>query len=499
MQQQIPAVLSYEAPSTLPHGYGSCPSGTMTTRYNNGFIEMYYDIPSAIQNSYHPHPGLLHSNVDRVAYIPYSGEGQNLLVRCQYAFLLGHSFAVGRSMTTGLDDQITWSPYVPHKTSTRSGPPFGLPDPNYIAVANQAMDNLGVPRDILKCRQLILCRIQQQQQPHGMSGPDQFVVRQETIHYTAPPQWNANDQFSNFLESVPMPQYQVQIMQQQQQQQQHQPQPSFTATAPSGDLLGGKGSISSANLPAKNQDWISPLASSTPTALHGNTPNPFSSFNNQQLQPASIVTAQDLNNQTGPKDDDECPICLDVLFDVRNASPVVSLKSCKHLFHRQCILDSLFQHHDKCPSCRKPIGVEPNGKGPSGTMTITLDTVRACPGFTDSDGIISIHYNLPSGVQAQYMENPGQRYSGTTRIAYLPHNKDGRRLLARLRYAFQHGLCFRVGTSLTTGRPNQITWTSIHHKTSLSGGAHGFPDPNYMKNCNDSLDALHVPAAEDCF
>jgi deltex-like protein len=465
--QQIPAVLSYEAPSGgLSHGFGTCPSGTMTTTYNNGFIELYYDIPSAVQRSYHPHPGLIHSNVHRVAYISSSGEGQDLLVRYQYAFLFGHSFSVGRSMTTGLDNEVTWSQYVPHKTSTRSGPPFGLPDPNYVSIANQAMDHLGIPRDIHTCRRWILQRIQQQRQQQGvnnlMSSPDQFVVRQETIHYTAPAQWNANDQFSKFLESVPMPQ----------QQQQHQSSleraavaASVTASAPSGDLFGGNGSFSSTNPHANNQDWISSLASSMPTARHGNPSNLFSSFNNQQLHPASIVAAQDLNNQTGPKEDDECPICLDVLFDVQNVQlflsqspPVVSLKSCKHLFHRQCILDSLMQHHDKCPSCRTPIGVEPNGKGPSGTMTVTLDTGRRCPGFSDSDGIITINYNLPSRMQTSYMENPGQIYSGTARIAYLPHNTEGRQLLARIRYAFQHGLCFRVGTSLTTGRPNQITW-----------------------------------------
>ena len=46
---------------------------------------------------------------------------------------------------------------------------------------------------------------------------------------------------------------------------------------------------------------------------------------------------------------------------------------------------------------------------------------------------------------------------------------------------------------LKTGITNQITWASIHHKTSLKGGAHGYPDDQYLTNCNDALDALHVP------
>lgn len=76
-------------------------------------------------------------------------------------------------------------------------------------------------------------------------------------------------------------------------------------------------------------------------------------------------------------------------------------------------------------------------------------------------------------------------------------NTDEQALLKRLKYAFLHGLTFNVGTSLTTGLKNQCTWASIHHKTSPSGGiqAHGFPDPDYFKNCNAELDGLGVPPA----
>ncbi len=76
-------------------------------------------------------------------------------------------------------------------------------------------------------------------------------------------------------------------------------------------------------------------------------------------------------------------------------------------------------------------------------------------------------------------------------------NLDGQALLKRLKYAFLHGLTFTVGTSLTTGRDNQCTWASIHHKTSRSGGvrSHGFPDADYFNNCNAELDALGVPRA----
>mmetsp|Transcript_12182 Transcript_12182/g.25133 ORF Transcript_12182/g.25133 Transcript_12182/m.25133 type:complete len:134 (+) Transcript_12182:179-580(+) len=132
-------------------------------------------------------------------------------------------------------------------------------------------------------------------------------------------------------------------------------------------------------------------------------------------------------------------------------------------------------------------------------MSVFIDRGRHCKGFEQSsDGVIQIHYKMKGGVPHAFMENPGQRYPSTSRIVYLPLNESGRKLLARLKYAFIHGLTFRVGRSLTSGGSNQITWSGIHHKSTLYPGAYGYPDPHYFTNCNESLDALEVPNAEDC-
>ena len=96
------------------------------------------------------------------------------------------------------------------------------------------------------------------------------------------------------------------------------------------------------------------------------------------------------------------------------------------------------------------------------------------------------------------MINPGLQYLGKSDTAYLPDNKEGRMLLERLKYAFTRGLTFVVGTSATTGQNNVVTWSSIHHKTSPTGGAHGFPDPNYIDNCNEELDNLGVSNSKEC-
>lgn len=43
-------------------------------------------------------------------------------------------------------------------------------------------------------------------------------------------------------------------------------------------------------------------------------------------------------------------------------------------------------------------------------------------------------------------------------------------MLTLFRKAFDQRLTFTIGTSMTTGRPNVITWNDIHHKTSCTGG-----------------------------
>ena len=88
-------------------------------------------------------------------------------------------------------------------------------------------------------------------------------------------------------------------------------------------------------------------------------------------------------------------------------------------------------------------------------------------------GTIVIDYYLPSGLQGPEHPNPGRYYEGTSRTAYLPDNREGREVLQLLRRAFDARLVFTVGTSNTTGLPNEVIWNDIHHKTNRFGGASG--------------------------
>ena len=64
--------------------------------------------------------------------------------------------------------------------------------------------------------------------------------------------------------------------------------------------------------------------------------------------------------------------------------------------------------------------------------------------------------------------NPGKRYTGTRRTAYLPDTNEGRQVLQLLKRAFAARLIFTIGTS-NTFRENVVIWNDIHHKTKPDG------------------------------
>jgi deltex len=184
---------------------------------------------------------------------------------------------------------------------------------------------------------------------------------------------------------------------------------------------------------------------------------------------------------------DDCLICSDTLFQ----SPSVQINSCGHYVHESC-LEKHLRRELKCPTCRTNVS-EPQGKGPSGSMTIKLIST-ICPGYKSQT--IQITYHIPAGTQLEYHENPGAPYPSIERTAYIPNTEEGRALLLRLKYAWNHGLTFLIGTSQASGKPNSVTWSSIEHKTTLQGGPYGFPDQGYIRKCNETLDKLRVPDAK---
>uniref|UniRef100_A0A2K6TC91 E3 ubiquitin-protein ligase n=1 Tax=Saimiri boliviensis boliviensis TaxID=39432 RepID=A0A2K6TC91_SAIBB len=101
---------------------------------------------------------------------------------------------------------------------------------------------------------------------------------------------------------------------------------------------------------------------------------------------------------------------------------------------------------------------------------------------------------VDSCLQKKEHPNPGKSYSGVHRTAYLPDNKEGRKVLELLRRAFEQKLIFTVGNSRVLGISDVITWNDIHHKTSKLGGpeSYGYPDPSYLKRVQDELKAKGI-------
>ena len=65
--------------------------------------------------------------------------------------------------------------------------------------------------------------------------------------------------------------------------------------------------------------------------------------------------------------------------------------------------------------------------------------------------------------------------------------------------AWERGLTFTVGTSVTTGATDTIVWNEIHHKTESHSNysGHGYPDPNYLDNVLGELAAQGVVDEEE--
>ncbi|XP_051894993.1 E3 ubiquitin-protein ligase DTX3L [Pristis pectinata] len=205
----------------------------------------------------------------------------------------------------------------------------------------------------------------------------------------------------------------------------------------------------------------------------------------QPLQPECKPASNSDAMIRKPKDEDKtCPICLEEI-EVRE-----TLK-CKHTFCKECI-DMAFKTKSACPVCGEVYG-ELKGNQPEGGRMSHRNLAMHLPGYEKYD-TIEIHYTIPDGLQGKEHPQPGQKYHGTTRTAYLPNSPEGRKVLKLLQRAFSQRLIFTVGTSSTTGRSNVVTWNDIHHKTSTHGGPSGFgyPDPTYLARVQDELKAKGI-------
>ncbi|MBN3301135.1 DTX3L ligase, partial [Amia calva] len=185
--------------------------------------------------------------------------------------------------------------------------------------------------------------------------------------------------------------------------------------------------------------------------------------------------------------EETCPICLETIEETKKTT----LSRCKHSFCEDC-LKSAFAVKPTCPVCGVIYGALKGTQPDNGTMDVTT-TTSSLPGY-ERYGSITIYYHIPSGIQTDEHPQPGKRYEGVSRTAYLPDCPEGRKVLKLLQQAFKQKLIFTIGRSSTTGRSNVVTWNDIHHKTSMQGGAtyYGYPDPDYLSRVQEELKAKGI-------
>ena len=113
---------------------GDQPDGKMTCNvdknlkchgFDSGTIVINYSMSGGKRN------GKNFLGTTRTAYLPDIPEGREVLNLLKEAFDRRLIFTVGRSVTTGLDNQVVWNG-IHHKTSLSGGSAnFGYPDPTY--------------------------------------------------------------------------------------------------------------------------------------------------------------------------------------------------------------------------------------------------------------------------------------------------------------------------------------------------------------------------------
>lgn len=111
---------------------------------SQGMIIVTYDFTGGIQGPEHPNPGQHYfaTSFPRITYFPDNEQGRKIVEMIKIAFQRRLVFTVGRSVTTGEDNVITWNE-IHHKTSIESGT-YGYPDSNYLHNTERELKAFGI-------------------------------------------------------------------------------------------------------------------------------------------------------------------------------------------------------------------------------------------------------------------------------------------------------------------------------------------------------------------
>ncbi|KAL8435515.1 hypothetical protein ACSSS7_002442 [Eimeria intestinalis] len=124
-------------------GIGPSPPGKMIWTITNrsmlsghpaeGTIIINYIIEGGIQTERHAQPNTPFIGTRREAYLPDCLKGRQLLKLLIQAFVKGHLFTVGQSVTSGRSNVVVWNG-IHHKTSVSGGVlQYGYPDETFLS------------------------------------------------------------------------------------------------------------------------------------------------------------------------------------------------------------------------------------------------------------------------------------------------------------------------------------------------------------------------------
>ena len=191
-----------------------------------------------------------------------------------------------------------------------------------------------------------------------------------------------------------------------------------------------------------------------------------------------------------------CTVCRNTLATGES----VHLDQCGHSFHLACLV-GLVEHlegqlHVQCPNCQAVHGVKTGNMPTTGKMMYSRHGF-SLPGHPNY-GVIIVKYDFDSGVQDETHPKPGHPFhaKGFPRMAFLPGDSKGERVLEMLIKAFQRRLTFTIGRSLSWGLDDCVIWNGIHHKTvawdNMNG--HGYPDMDYLDRVIQELASNGISA-----
>ncbi len=177
-----------------------------------------------------------------------------------------------------------------------------------------------------------------------------------------------------------------------------------------------------------------------------------------------------------------------VTISIANASNRISnrVKNVRYVSRR--FVGSSSHHHPRAfefcyQMCGTFYGIA-MGTQPEGRMTVSRNSSHLS-GHSGC-GQIVMQFEFPGGTQGKEHPNPGKAYHGDSRVAYLPDNAEGQKLLKMFEVGWERKQLFKIGFSETRNVDGVICYNGIHMKSAPSG-THGYPDPTYPQRVKEEF------------